>query len=137
MMLRLPRRRRRDGSPVHPGQAIVEFAFASVIFLMIVLGTIDFGRAIFIGAELHNAAREGARYGKINPADTAGIRTATLDKAVGTGLTSGNIGVSCSGACKSGDTLTVTTQVQFQAVTQQILGISPFTISSSSTVDIE
>jgi len=33
--------------------------------------------------------------------------------------------------------LTVTTQVQFQAITQQLLGISPFTIRSTSTVDIE
>ena len=137
MTLRLPMRRRRDGSPVHPGQAIVEFAFASIIFLMIVFGTIDFGRAIFIGAELTNAAREGARYGKIKPADTAGIRTRAVDKAAGTGLTTGNVGVSCTGACKSGDTLTVTTQVQFQAITQQLLGISPFTIRSTSTVDIE
>jgi Flp pilus assembly protein TadG len=137
MMLRLPRRRKRDGSPVHPGQAIVEFAFASIILLLIVFGTIDFGRAIFNGAELTNAAREGARYGKIKPADTAGIRTRTVDKAKGTGLTTANVGVSCTGACKSGDTLTVTTQVQFQAVTQQLLGISPFTIKSKSTVDIE
>jgi Flp pilus assembly protein TadG len=137
MTLQMPRRRRRDGSRVHPGQAIVEFAFASMVFLLIVFGTIDFGRAIFVAAELHNAAREGARYGKIKPADTAGIRTAALNKSTGTGLTSGNIGVSCTGACKSGDTLTVTTQVQFQAITQSLLGISPFTINSTSTVDIE
>ena len=66
MTLRLPRRRRGDGSRVHPGQAIVEFAFASIIFLLIVFGTIDFGRAIFIAGDLHNAAREGARYGKVH-----------------------------------------------------------------------
>jgi Flp pilus assembly protein TadG len=137
MTLKLPRRQRRDGSRVHPGQAMVEFAFASMVFLTIVFGTIDFGRAIFIAGELHNAAREGARYGKVSPADTPGIRQRAVDKAAGTGLTTGNVGVSCTGACKNGDTLTVTTQVQFQAVTQQLLGISPFTISSSSTVDIE
>jgi Flp pilus assembly protein TadG len=116
---------------------MVEFAFASMIFLTIVFGTIDFGRAIFISADLHNAAREGARYGKIKPTDTSGIQTRAVDKAAGTGLTAGNVGVTCSGVCKFGDTLTVTTQVQFQAVTQKLLGISPFTISSSAKVDIE
>ena len=138
MTLRLPRRRRRDGNrAVHSGQAIVEFAFASIIFLIIVFGTIDFGRAIFVGGRTAQRCREGARYGKIQPAERAGIRTRAIDKAAGTGLTTGNVGVSCTGACKSGDTLTVTTQVQFKAITQQLLGISPFTIKSSSTVDIE
>lgn len=127
----------RNRGWVRPGQAIVEFALASMIFLMIVFGTIDFGRAIFMTAELHNAAREGARYGKINPAQTSQIQSVTVDKAVGTGLTTGGVGVSCTGACKSGDTLTVTTQLQFQAVTQQLLGIGPITLKSSSTVDIE
>ena len=30
------------------GQAIVEFAFVSVAFFMIVFGTIDFGRAVYM-----------------------------------------------------------------------------------------
>lgn len=137
MKLTIPRKGVRNRGSVRPGQAIVEFAFASIIFLMIVFGTIDFGRAIFMSAELHNAAREGARYGKINPSQTAQIRTVTVDKAVGTGLTTSGVGVSCTGVCKTGDTLTVTTQLQFQAVTQQLLGIGPITLSSSSTVDIE
>ena len=132
----VPRKGVRKRESVRPGQAMVEFAFASIIFLMIVFGTIDFGRAIFMAADLHNAAREGARYGKINPTQTAAIRTKTVDKAVGTGLTAGNVGVVCS-PCTSGSTLTVTTQVQFQAVTQQLLGIGPITLKSSSTVDIE
>jgi Flp pilus assembly protein TadG len=137
MKLTVPHRGLRKRESDRPGQAIVEFAFASIIFLMIVFGTIDFGRAIFMSAELHNAAREGARYGKINPSQTAQIKTVAVDKAVGTGLTTGGVAVTCTGACKTGDTLTVTTQLQFQAITQQLLGIGPVTLNSSSTVDIE
>ncbi len=137
MTLTVPRRRKRNGDADQTGQAIVEFALASLVFLMIVFGTIDFGRAIFISAELRNAAREGARYGKINPSQTSEIRNRVLDKSFGTGLTASNIGVSCTGACKFGDTLTVTTAVQFTAVTQNLLGIGPITLGSSSTVDIE
>ena len=104
---------------------------------MVVFGTVDFGRAIFVSAELHNAAREGSRYGKINPTDTAGIKAAVVDHAIGSGLTAGAVAVSCSGACKSDDKLTVTTSVGFQAVTQSLLGIGPLTLRSSSTTRIE
>jgi Flp pilus assembly protein TadG len=127
----------RDGTQARCGQAMVEFALASLVFLLIIFGTIDFGRAIFISAEMHNAAREGARYGKIHPSETANIRQKVLDQSAGSNLTAAGIGVSCTGACKSGDTLTVTTTVQFTAVTQGFLGISPITLTSSSTVDIE
>jgi Flp pilus assembly protein TadG len=137
MALTSPRTGTRDGAQARSGQAIVEFALASLVFLLIVFGTIDFGRAIFISGELHNAAREGARYGKIKPSDTANIRQRVLDQSTGTGLTAANIGVTCTGACKSGDTLTVTTTVQFTAVTQDFLGISPITLTSSANVDIE
>jgi Flp pilus assembly protein TadG len=116
------------------GQAIVEFAFASMVFLMIVFGTIDFGRAIFMSADLHNAAREGARYGKVNPADTSGIQTMVQDKSK---LSNVTVNVSCTGSCKSGDTMTVTVSMPFQAVTQQLLGINPITLKSSAVVDIE
>jgi len=137
MLRTAPRKGLRKRMADRPGQAIVEFALASLVFLMMVFGTIDFGRAIFMSAEIHNAARDAARYGKINPSQTAQIRTVAVDKAVGTGLTTGGVTVSCTGACKTGDTLTVTTQIQFQAVTQQLLGIGPITLNSSSTVDIE
>src|SRR5688572_28552338 len=91
-----PRARRARG---RSGQATVEFAIASTLFLMIVFGTIDFGRAIFVSAELHNAVREGGRVGKITPTNTAAIKTAVVDHAAGTGLTAGAVGVSCQGGC--------------------------------------
>ena len=119
------------------GQAIIEFALASLVFLMVVFGTIDFGRAIFVSAELRNAAREGARYGKIRPTDTGAIRTETLKYAVGTGLTSGGVAVSCTGSCTADDKVTVSVSVSFQAITQNLLGIGPLTLTSSSTARIE
>ena len=128
---------RGSATPHHSGQAIVEFALASLLFLTIVFGTIDFGRAIFVSAELRNAAREGARYGKIHPTNTGAIKSETVKYAVGTGLTSGGVGVSCTGSCKADDKVTVTATVGFTAITQSILGIGPLTLSSSSTARIE
>ena len=120
-----------------PGQAIVEFALASLVFLMIVFGTIDFGRAIFTAVTLHNAVREGARYGKVNPTQTGTIQTKVTDQVSKTGSSVSSVTVSCSSGCTSGNSMTVTASIPFQAITQQLLGISPFTMSSSSTVDIE
>lgn len=126
-----------SGSTRRSGQATVEFALASIVFLMVVFGTVDFGRAIFVSAELRYAAREGARYGKIHPTDTEAIRTETLKYAVGTGLTRDGITVPSCGACMADDKLTVTTSVKFQAITQSLLAIGPLTLRSSSTTRIE
>jgi Flp pilus assembly protein TadG len=120
-----------------PGQGIVEFGLASTLFLLIVLGTIDFGRAIFLAAELHNAVREGTAVGRITPTNTSAIKTAVTSHGLGNGMTASNVTVSCSGTCKTGETVTVQASVNFQAVTQDFLGISPITISSSATVNIE
>jgi Flp pilus assembly protein TadG len=44
------------------GQAMVEFALVAPIFFLLVLGLIEFARAMYYVQILNNAAREGARY---------------------------------------------------------------------------
>jgi Flp pilus assembly protein TadG len=43
------------------GQSMVEFAVLAPVFFMLLLGTIDLGRAIYIYNTISDAAREGAR----------------------------------------------------------------------------
>lgn len=69
----------------HKGQSLVEFALILPVFMLIVLGIFDFGRAIYSYSALHNAAREGARYGAVHPCDTAGITDMAQQMAVGLG----------------------------------------------------
>lgn len=45
------------------GQALAEFAIALPLFLILILGIIDFGRMILIHSAVVSASREGARYG--------------------------------------------------------------------------
>lgn len=52
----MPRRRRRGG------QGLVEFAVVLPLFLGMVIGMVDFGRAIWAGDSLAAAAREAARF---------------------------------------------------------------------------
>ena len=47
------------------GQALVEFAFIIPIFLLVVFGLVDLGRAVFVNNSLAEAARDGARYGSV------------------------------------------------------------------------
>jgi Flp pilus assembly protein TadG len=67
------------------GQGLTEFAIILPLFLFIVLGIFDLGRVIYYYSTLHNAAREGARYGAVNPCDEAGIIERTRQVSVGLG----------------------------------------------------
>jgi Flp pilus assembly protein TadG len=50
------------------GQAIVEFALAATIFLLLFFAILDFGRAFYTDDQLAQAARLGARWAIVNTA---------------------------------------------------------------------
>jgi Flp pilus assembly protein TadG len=56
------------------GQALVEFAFVIPIFLLLFMGVVDLGTAVFSYNSLTNAAREGVRLAIVNQ-DEASIVT--------------------------------------------------------------
>jgi hypothetical protein len=66
-------------------QSLIEFALILPLFMLIILGIFDFGRAIYASSAVHNAAREGARYGAVHPCDTSGIVAVAQNMSVGLG----------------------------------------------------
>ncbi|HEX5503088.1 MAG TPA: TadE/TadG family type IV pilus assembly protein [Thermomicrobiales bacterium] len=78
------------------GQSVVEFAFASIVILLLIFGTIDLGRAVFTRVMVANAVREAGRYAMISPGDSSGILAAAQQRSPTLGLTSANITVTCS-----------------------------------------
>ncbi len=76
------------------GQDLVEFALGALVFLLIVFGILDFGRAIYVYTVVASAAREGARYGAVHPEDPDGMVAAAQERAVGVAVTVGPIVVS-------------------------------------------
>jgi Flp pilus assembly protein TadG len=117
---------------------MVEFALVSILFMTIVLGAIDFGRAIYINSQLTNAVREGARYAQVAPDDTSGIKNEVKDKANGLGLSNGDIVVSCSSDdCTAGHDVTVRANLDFTFIIQDFLGIGPFTMHAQATNAID
>jgi Flp pilus assembly protein TadG len=55
------------------GQSLVELAISLPVLILLLLGTVDFGMAIFSYSVLRDAAQEGAFYGSFNPANKAEI----------------------------------------------------------------
>ena len=55
------------------GQTMVELALVLPIMLLVVLGLVEFGRALFIYTVVSNAAREGVRAGLVDPRNTAWV----------------------------------------------------------------
>ena len=76
--MRRPRRRTTER-----GQDLVEFALILPVLLLVLLGIFDMGRVTYYLSALNNAAREGARYGSLFPADPAGTIAAVEGFAVG------------------------------------------------------
>ncbi len=84
------------------GQTMVEFALILPVLLLVVLGLIEFGRAFFYYTMVSNAAREGTRYGIVQPKDLAGIEDAAKRRLVLIPTDTVTIAVSyqfCEGGC--------------------------------------
>jgi Flp pilus assembly protein TadG len=66
----------------HRGQSLVEFALILPIFLVVLLGLFDLGRAVFYHSTISNAAREAVRLAIVDQNPPA-IRQRAVDEAGG------------------------------------------------------
>lgn len=64
------------------GQTLVEFALILPIFLLILMGILDLGRAVYYSSTLSNVARETARDGIVDQT-CANLNTMAAQRAVG------------------------------------------------------
>jgi hypothetical protein len=63
------------------GQGLVEFSISILVLMVLLVGVIDLGRALFTFITLRDAAQEGALYGSIMPADLTGIESRVRNSA--------------------------------------------------------
>ena len=84
---------RKSSHFLHRGQTLVEFAIILPVLLLLSIVILDLGRVVYYSSAIHNAAREGVRYGAVHneAPDWVGMRQAAIEKAVGLALTNGNI----------------------------------------------
>lgn len=110
----------------HRGQGMVEFALAIPIFLMIVLGIIEFGRLFLMYTSVFAGAREGARYGAAvtTLCDTAGLEAAVRRAGffagaidIGVQYDDGFGNVKTCAETVVGDRVNVTASIAFESIT--------------------
>ena len=111
------RLRRGHGRLSRCGAAAVEFAIVAPVFFLLVIGMIEIGRALMVQQVLINASRVGARQAVTAGATTSAVQTAVKDYAASVAVPSVSVAVTPDpAAAKSGDTMTVTTSVNYNSV---------------------
>lgn len=63
------------------GASLVEMAVLLPLFLLLIFGAVDFGRAFYLEMELTGAAHAAVIYGSQYPTDTTGMQNAAKDDA--------------------------------------------------------
>lgn len=81
------------------GLAFVELALLFPVLALLMFGSIDLGRAYFVGLEVADAAHAGAEYGAQNPTDATGISAAATNSAKNLQ----NLNVTSSWGCECSD----------------------------------
>ena len=110
----MARRRRPDD---RCGAAVVEFAVVAPVFFLMVVGILEFGRALMVQQVLVSAARVGARQAVTLNATSADTNTAVTDYADNAAVPGVAVAVSPDpGTAAPGDVITVTTSIAFDQV---------------------
>lgn len=128
---------KKHTSPRTSGQSLVEFAIILTVVLLLILGSIDLGRGIYAFSVIQNAAREGARYGSLHPADAGGILAAARHLAHGLDVGS----MSVTHGFPNTETVRVTVTYTFNPITPMlarlISGGSGITLTSRAQMVLE
>ena len=85
-------RTRPSRRPRSRGQTLVEFAMVLPIIFVVLVATLDLGRAVFVYNTLAQSARYAARLAIVNQ-NLTDVRTAAIDSAPTLGLTTANVDV--------------------------------------------
>jgi Flp pilus assembly protein TadG len=139
-------RRARSGSR---GQTLTEFALILPVFLLVLVGILDLGRAAYAYNTVSNAAREGTRLAIVDQSVT-GIQDLAAQKSVGLGIDPTSVQVrflnpdlSTTAPCNQrpvliGCVAVVTVTYQYVAATP-LLGniVGPISISATSRQAVE
>jgi len=131
----IPHRRRS-----RRGQTLVEFALILPIFILLLVGIFDFGRAVYAYNTISNASREAVRLGIVDQNVTA-LQAEAVKAAVSLGASPGDVDVAfltpdLTGFCTSpyglGCVVEITVHYQYNAATP-IVGNLVGTIDMTAT----
>jgi Flp pilus assembly protein TadG len=99
------------------GVAATEFAIVAPVFFLMVIGFIEFGRALMVQQVLINASRVGARMASTTGATSSGVQSAVQGYTSSVAVPGVTVSVSPDPAtATAGTTIFVTTTVPFSSV---------------------
>lgn len=144
----MPPLRAWRGRSGEAGQGLVEFSLAITIFLVLVMGTVDLGRAVYQFNGVSQAARELARVASVHPGSTLGSSSESSSTlAAQRGLVPGLgtptyacidiAGAAVTGPCNGGNWVRVTISSSFIPVTPLAGLIGAVTLASSASAKVE
>ncbi|HUF38779.1 MAG TPA: TadE/TadG family type IV pilus assembly protein [Anaerolineales bacterium] len=119
------------------GQNLAELAIVLPLLILLLLVILDLGRITYSYSALHNAVREGARYGVIHYTDTSDIEDYARTYAVGLNQDELTITPLYSSA---NETITVTGLYEFKAaspILRLILNTGSFTLHAETRMITE
>jgi len=99
------------------GVAATEFAIVAPVFLLLVIGMVELGRALMVQQVLINASRVGARQAITLGATTSSVQDAVQDYAASVAVPGVTVSVTPDpSAVAAGDPVTVSTSVAYNGV---------------------
>ena len=109
---------RHSPSRARRGAVLIEFAFIAPIFFLMVLGLIEFGRAMMVQAQLTAAAKAGARAGSFDGSQTSDVSTAVNNYLSSAGISGASTTCSPSppSSANPGQNVTVTVTIPYSSV---------------------
>jgi len=131
------------------GQALVEFSFGIIVFMMLFIGMIDLGRGVFMFNGVSQAAREIARETSVHPGTSAlgasaqSVAVFQTQRSLVPGLETpvyqcfDLAGVLQFDTCKPGDWVRVTISSTFVPAVPFVGAFGPFFLSSTSSAEIQ
>jgi Flp pilus assembly protein TadG len=112
-----PKRRTRRLLGVRRGAAATEFAIVAPIFFLMIIGFLEFGRALMVQQVLINASRVGARQAITTSATASAVETAVKDYAAGVAVPGVDVTITPNpSTAPPGTAINVTTSVDFNEV---------------------
>lgn len=131
------------------GQTLIEFSLGVTVFLMLLIGTIDLGRGVFMFNGVSQAAREIARETSVHPgagglgASAESLAVVDLQQALVPGLGTPVFecvdiaGTTLTGSCQPGSWVRVTVSTEFRPALPLLALMGPFDLTSTSSAEIQ
>jgi Flp pilus assembly protein TadG len=121
---------RRSSAPRRRGQGLVEFALLLPLLLLLLLGIIEFGMAVFAYNTTANVGREVARFAVVHPEPTAIAEFIDADNGYSpelqrwtTGMVTDTLWITptCTGSTALSSTIQVTVTYTYHFITGPII----------------